>query len=267
MDLDAAARYVRTFGGPTEIARLDRLLTGARPEPSVVDELVGGAHSGGGWPTTWSPGAPTVEGTCLRLNQLAAFGLLDCAPARLAVRWLVAGQLPDGRWQEDSALGDAVPSWLRPDDPAANWYLTASAGLCVAVAAGDGRAPDAAVRAARLVGGEVSEAGTLPSFLVTHWLAAGLCWRCGDRATADRLLDRIRWPDDTLSPADWAWCGWVLGTAGVPVEHPASAAVREALRPTQRPDGSWPGHDGPDQDVLVTLTALATLRAAMDPAV
>ncbi|HEY3505351.1 MAG TPA: hypothetical protein VGN37_21520 [Actinocatenispora sp.] len=246
MDSDAASRYVRTHGGPVDIARLARLLD-ATSTPAVLDLVADGQQADGGWCAPWSAGASSVAETCLRLGRLTDLDELRSAPARRAVRWLVGGQLGDGRWQEGTA-------WSRPD-PAADWYLTAHAGLCVALATHP--VADAAVRAARALAAEVSEAGTLPSYAVTHWLAAGLCWRTGLLDAADRLLDRLAAVSDGRTAAEWSRCGWALAVSGVPSGHPARAAVVTALSGLQRPDGGWPADDEPRHDVHVTLDALA----------
>jgi hypothetical protein len=250
VDSDAASRYVRTHGGPVDIARLDRLVEPTLPPDGTgaLGAATRGQLADGGWPAPWSTGPGSVAETCLRLGRLADLRQLDSAPARRAVRWLVGGQLGDGRWREETA-------WTHPEaDPATDWYLTAHAGLCVALATQP--VADAAVRAARALAAEVSEAGTLPSYAVTHWLAAGLCWRTGLREAADRLLDRLAAGPDGRTAAEWSRCGWALAVSGVPSSHPARVTVLTALSDLQRQDGGWPGDDGSGRDVDVTLDAL-----------
>ncbi len=234
-----------------------RLSTGAVPDAELVGRLTDGVHDDGGWPAYWSNGTPSVEATCVRLRELDGLGLLGTAAARRAVRWLVSVQQPDGGWHEDPRLAGTAPSWVRPGDPAAGWYLTASAALCVVRAGSGATPPDTAVRAAGRLAGEVSEAGTLPSFPATHWLTAALCWTLGDQDTAERLMDRFRWPDYPLTVADWSWYAVTLAGAGIPAEHPALRVGLDALTDTQSPDGSWPGADYRGPDVGVTLDALA----------
>lgn len=204
--------------------------------------------------------------TCFRLSALADLGLLDSPAARHAVRWLVSCQLSDGRWQEDPGTAHSAPVWARPGDPTASWYLTANAGLCVALAAGNGPPPDSAVRAANALAAEVSEAGTLPSYLVTHWLAAGLCWRTGRVDAAERLLSRLDAADPRMTAADWSWCGWTLAVAGVPAAHSARTAACQALADTQQPGGGWIDDEDGAPSVTVTLAALVALRAGVPAA-
>ena len=258
MDLDAAARYVRTHGSPVQIARLDLLTTGEAPGAGLVEQVTDGVHEDGGWPAYWSDGAASIEGTCVRLRELDALGLLGTPAARRAVRWLVSVQQSDGGWHEAADLASTAPSWVRPCDPAAGWYLTASAAFCVTRASsGAATPPDAAIRAARRLAGEVSEAGTLPSFPATHWLTAALCWSLGDRDTAERLMDRFRWPDYPLSVADWSWYAVTLANVGIASDHPALRVGLDALTDAQSTDGSLPGADYRGPDVGVTLDALA----------
>lgn len=257
-DLARAASFVESRGGPLELARLHYLLTREAPPAEAVAALLAGQRADGGWADPWAA-ASTVDATCYRLAQADQLGLGAAEPAvARAVRFLAQRQQPDGHWQEDAALAGVVPPWATPGDERATLYLTANAGLWLAVLEG---AQGGAARAAEYLLSSLGDDGRLPSFLHAHWLAAGLLWRLGRRAPAERICGHLQCRLGELAPSNLAWLLTSLTLGGVAASHPLVTAAAARLEATQNADGRWPSEDGPAWDLHSTLEALYALAA------
>jgi hypothetical protein len=265
-DIDGAIGYVVAHGDAVDRARLSWLRSGLAPPPEVLAKVELGQAPAGGWPAFWAGDVASVDATCFRLAELDDLGALDREPARAALDWLAARQLPDGRWEEDGSLADTAPVWARPGDPEARLYLTATAGFWLAVAQSDredgGPGPHAEVvaRATQAFRAAIREDGSWPSYLAAGWLGAALLYHAGwfYEAAQIQVLLAERVPD--MSPADVAWLAAAFRRVGMSGDDWLLAAARKRLTETQRSDGGWPSDDGPAFDVHTTLTAIRALR-------
>ncbi len=260
-ELGLAIAFVEGRGGPVELARLKRLLTGEPGSGAAVATLLDGQRPDGGWPAFWAPHASSLDATCFRLAQAEQVGVgpEDPAVARAAA-FMAERQRPDGSWEEDvRAVGATVPPWLQPGDEAAVLYLTGNCGFWLAVLGGP-RAE--AVRAASYLGARVGDDGQLGrSFLHTYWLAGGLWWRLGQVQPAELVFAYLcRRLGADFPASNLGWLVNSLCIAGVPSSHPLVDAAASLLELCQQGDGRWASEDGPDYDVHSTLEAMRALR-------
>jgi hypothetical protein len=146
-----------------------------------------------------------------------------------------------------------------PGDTAAQLYLTANAGYWLALYEMDGALPAADFLAERQ---ELH--GHLPSFLHTHWLAAGLWQLNGRTAEAERTLAYLltRLDAGDLSAGNLSWMINALCDSGIPPTNPLIMEAAGRLATLQEEDGSWTADDGPLYTVQTTLQALRALRLA-----
>jgi hypothetical protein len=267
VDIDAAVGFVVARGDAVDRARLSRLRTGAIPSTDIFEHVERGQTPSGGWPAQWAADIASVDATCFRLAELDDLDGLSRPAATRALDWLAARQRLDGWWEEDATLEDVAPSWAKPGDPEARFYLTANATFWLAVVAGDAAErgePEpyevALTRATRTILDAAGPDGSWPGFLVSGWLAAGALHRTGWFYQAARMFSLLTERLPAMSAADAAWMTLALRRAGLSTEDRLLALARERLDQTQRPDGAWAGDDGPAFDVHTTLTALRALR-------
>ena len=266
--VERAAEYIRQHGNALQQAWLNYMLYSEAIPEETVEAFLAGQREDGGWPPFWAPDATSVDATCYRLTQarqmnLFATYLQHPALAR-AVAFLYERQDTDGHWAEDAALREVAPPWAQPDDPAAILYLTANCGFLLALlerwhhlegGMAAGRA------ASNYLLGNLREDGTLPSFLHTHWLAAGLWYLLDEREACNRMLEILgQRVVNGMSPGNLVWLINTLLEAGMN-DHPLLASAVSQLIAAQREDGSWPGDDGPQFDTTTTIEAIAALMS------
>jgi len=247
---------------PTVQARLNYIFQEQRPAPEVVQLLLTNQHPDGGWSPAWATDYSSLDATCYRLAQAEQMGYIapDEPALQHALQLFVQRQQPDGGLEEDTSKADAAPHWVKPGDQAAKLYLTANCGYWFA---SWDRTILHAQRAAAYVQqflDRQDEQGRLPSFLHTHWLAAGLWYRLGQHAEAGCVINYLdtRLPDISASGLAWLVC--CLRSAGVPLL--GTPCLRNAIRlleKQQQPDGLWKSEDGPSEDINATLEVLRAL--------
>jgi hypothetical protein len=161
----------------------------------------------------------------------------------------------EGRYvnQEDAAVTTLAPPWAKPGDLAAQLYLTANCGFWLTSLS---QTQASAQLASRYIRSFLPPDGHLPTFLHTHWLAAGLFSRLKQIEPAERLLAYLttRLPD--LSGSSLAWLTVTLRLANWPATTPLLVQAAALLNQLQQPTGNWQSEDGPKQDVHATLEAL-----------
>jgi len=258
-DHEAAVVFIQSNGDELERARLRRLLFGATPPPQVVDQLLAGQQANGGWTPSWAPDYASIDATCFHLAQASQLGVVDEPAVKRATGFLIARQSNDGWWEEERIVAQQAPPWAKPGELHARLYLTANAGLWLAVLSAGAADAAAANRAAAYLAAHVSTDGRFASFLHTHWLAGCLFWRVGDEDLARSVFDCIHGRLQDLAASNLAWLGVSLFTAGVPREHALARAAAEVLQHEQQPYGRWVSEDGPQNDVHTTLEALHVL--------
>ncbi|HEV2638416.1 MAG TPA: hypothetical protein VGX23_24940 [Actinocrinis sp.] len=202
----------------------------------------------GGWPSAWSAGASAILGTCQILDHLDGLELAG-ADRTAALRFLAAGQAPDGSWSETAGLagwsGGEPPEWLRPGSSPARAYLTAySARVLLVCAPDDPEFRPVVDHAAEALEWSLDPHGRLPGPLPGHWFAARV-FRATDRVLqARRLLDVVGRLFDQLDVAD-------LASFGADIDPADRWARRIAVRllTMQDQDGSWSA-EGTDTPAL-----------------
>jgi len=231
------------------------------PRREVVSDLLSGQRSDGGWGYPSSP-LSSINETLWRLTQAGELGVDAAYPSIMAaIGFLASKQNPDGSWQEDPRLAAASPPWATPGRPEATVYLTASAGYSLAALAGTGL--DRVRRASDYLLGMIGPDGRLPSFLHSHWLAAGLWWRTGRADLAEQVISYLATRLDRDSPANHlSWAAVTLLTAGYPPDAPFSRRVLDMLEARQAEDGHLDAEDGEAWFSHATWEALKALKLA-----
>jgi len=272
IDMDAAIGFVVARGDTVDRARLSYLRTGALPNPSIIETAEGGQTREGGWPAFWADGVASIDATCFRLAELDDLGALGRPAARRALDWLTTRQRPGGTWEEDRSLAGVAPPWATPGDPEATLYITANAAYWLTVAGHDARTagplderPGGAYAgvvapAAEALRLNVEPDGSMPTFLVTTWLAAAVLYRHDMFYESVRLQQRLldRMPE--LSAADAAWLAASNRRVGVRDDDRLIIAAVLRLRELQRSDGGFTSDDGDAFDVHTTLVAIRACR-------
>ena len=254
MNQAAALQFVREQGNSSEQARLTFLVTGKKPVPEFIQQFFRDQREDGSWVPFWAPFYSGLDATCFHLAQGEQMGLgvTELAMVRAAL-FLTGRQRPDGAFEEDAAVTDLAPDWVKPGELAAQLYLTANCGFWLTFFP---QTKASAQLAARHVRSFLPPDGHLPTFLHTHWLAAGLFSRLKQVEPAERLLAFLttRLPD--LSGSSLAWLIVTLRLANWPVTAPLLVQAAALLNQLQQPAGNWQSEDGPGQDVHATLEAL-----------
>ncbi len=238
-----AIEYVRRHGNAREKEALRLLFEPGPPSPTVVRDLFANELPRGGW--TY-PGCEigSVNETLWRLTQAREIGLDAGHPSVMsALSFLLRVQNPDGSWVEDARLSSKCPPWGAPGNPAASVYLTASAAYVAAILMGTSL-PEVR-RASEYLSAMLESDGWLPSYLHTHWLAAGLLWKTGEKDLADLVIGYLRsrlGPDTPTNNLSWA--AVTLLEAGFPSEHPFAQVLLDLLEARQAEDGHFDSEDG-----------------------
>jgi hypothetical protein len=267
-DYERAVAFVLAHGGDVERYALNALageiLYDAPTTIEVKQQVLEGQRADGGWAPFWARDYSSLDATCYRLAQAE---MAQLSPPQGALEFLRSRQRPDGSWEEDESVRDLAPPWATPGDLAARLYVTANCGwwLINGMAHGALGHEDEVARAGAYLERHHAADGSLPSFLQTHWLAAGLWirleWGRPDMPDqAAHALDYLATQLNEETPS--GALGWMLTTLallGVPPEHPAIVKALTLLSNQQRPDGGWTSEDGPERDDWVTLQALTAL--------
>jgi hypothetical protein len=261
----AAAQIVEQRGDAAERARLRYMLAGEPASAEAVRQALAGQRADGGWQAAWAPDYSSLDATCQRLARAEQLGLGTGEPAVMrALLCLAQRQQGDGAWEEDPEVDSMAPAWDKPGNREARLYLTANCGYWLARAArpGAGSLRESAVRASGYLDTYLDSRGRLPSFLPTHWLAAGL-WHCLDhRGLADNVYAFLEGRVPEMPASSLAWL--IIALRGVGLEAGHSLVLSGAMRLAglQAGDGRWPSEDGPGGDVSATLDALYALKRA-----
>jgi hypothetical protein len=170
-----------------------------------------------------------------------------------AALFLAGHQRSDGTFEEDAAGSDLVPPWAKPGDVAAQLYLTANCGFWLTFFS---QTQTRAHGAANSLRSFLPPDGHLPTFLHTHWLAAGLFSRLKQIEPTERLLAYLAARLSDLSASSLAWLTVTLRLANWPATTPLLVQAAALLNHLQQPDGNWQSEDGPERDVHATLEAL-----------
>jgi hypothetical protein len=256
MNQELAINYIRQHGNPTELAQLDWLIAQKRPSSTILDSLFAHQRHDGGFAAPWAVEYSSIDTTCHFLDQGNKFGL-DSTYPRLgkANRFLLQNQQNNGRFSESDNVAIAAPPWANPTTPGSDLYLTANAGFWLAMAANTHEA--AKDSAAYLKDHLDPTTGQLPSFLNTHWLAAGLFWLVDDQETAVTVINHLQQRLSDLTAPNLAWMLDTLLTASVPHNNALIQSASQNLERLQEENGRFPSPEG--QDIHTTLTALNVL--------
>ena len=254
MNQPAAMQFVRERGKFSEQARLTFLLTGARPSSESIQQFFRDQQKHGSWSPFWAPFYSGLDATCFHLAQGEQMGISanesDMVHAAL---FLAQRQRPDGAFEEDEVVTHLAPPWAKPGDLAAQLYLTANCGFWLTSLS---QTQASAQLAARYIRSFLSPDGHLPTFLHTHWLAAGLFSRLRQTEPVERLLAYLATHLPDLSGSSLAWLIVTLRLANWPATTPLLVQATSLLKQQQQPTGNWQSEDGPEQDVHATLEAL-----------
>jgi hypothetical protein len=263
MNPSTAALFVEQRGDPVQRARLRYVYSGQQPTAEALRLMLAGQRADGGWQAPWAPNYSSIDATCYRLAQAEQLGLGAGEPALMsALHFLVHRQQADGAWEEAPDLSSVAPAWAVPGSREARLYLTANSGYWLArlSPASMGSLRESAGRAARYLVTYLAGRDRLPSFLQADWLAAGLWQFLGRADLANRAYTFLESRVPEMPASNLAWLIVALRGAGVATSHALLAAAGARLAELQAADGHWPGEDGPNGDVNVTLDALYALK-------
>lgn len=257
MNFEKAIEFIRKNGDEVEQARLDYLLTLQRPAEQIVGKLFAGQRADGGWPPFWAEKYSSLDATCFRLARAEQLGITSAdIHVSKAIKFLAKRQAPEGSWEEESAVGEAAPPWVKPGELSARLYLTSNCGFWLALL---GKNRDGASKAAGYLRANLDEVGHLPSFPHTDWLAGALWHKVGWQEPRDKAFVYLGQRLNHLAPSNFAWLITSLCAAGVSPDHPLVTQAVLRLEQNQSSNGSWQGEDGARQDVHATLEALRAL--------
>jgi hypothetical protein len=255
--LAAAWEYVQEHGDVLDRARFAALagrpVEGVRVAPRIRQ------NPDGGWPSYWSDGVSTLDGTCAQLFQLQSLPAA-CLAADLpaALGFLTRAQAADGAWSEGPSPNSPrfeIPQWLLPGSPSARAYLTAN---CAATLADYQSAPDAVAKAAGMLEWLVDPHGRLPAPPAAHWLAARVLRTQMRIMAVRRLLDVVGRSFESFDAGDLSW----FGASTRPGDR-WNRRIAARLGTMQHPDGSWA--DSAGEHAPATLTVMAS-RVLLDAA-
>lgn len=259
VNIETAVTFITQHGNDIDRARLAYVQHKQAPAPGVVQQFQTSQRADGGWNPFWASDYSSVDATCYQLAQAAQLGLDASTPfVAAALRFLAWRQRGDGSWMETAEVTNPAPPWVKPGNLAATLYLTANAGYWLA---GMPELVSSAGAAGAFLARHLDENGRFPSFLHTHWLAAGLWFRLNQPIPANQVLDYLYTQLDKLSAANSAW---LLTTMDSNVPHPLCKAAVVKLVGSQQENGRWISDDGPDFDVYTTLEALRAIRQWSD---
>jgi hypothetical protein len=255
----ATLQHLMAQSDPTVQARLNYIFREQRPAPEVVQLLLTNQRLDGGWSPFWTMDYSSLDATCYRLAKAEQMGYTapDEPALQRALQLFVQRQQPDGSLEEESSKADAAPNWAKPGNQAAGLYLTANCGYWLS---SWDQTISPAQRAAAYIWQFLDEQGHLPSFLHTHWLAAGLWYRLGQHEEAERVINYLDSRLSDISASGLAWLVCCLRAVGVPLL--SNQCLRKAillLEKQQQPDGLWKSEDGPSEDINATLEAIRAL--------
>jgi hypothetical protein len=255
--INKAIQFVVEQGDVTEQARLRYLLDKTQPDAAVIAQFIATQRPDGGWAPFWAADYSSVDATSYHLTQADQLGLeQDALVVNRAIGFLLSRQHHDGLWQEEAGVAEHVPPWATPGDLAATLYLTANSSYWLTRFAS---ASDHIKRAADFLMNYHDE-GSLPSFLHTHWLAAGLWYSLGRQEVSEQTMAHLKPQVAAMSADNLAWLVTTLRGVGVPAAHPLLVAATARLAEQQQADGHWHSDDGAAFHVHVTLEALRALH-------
>jgi len=258
MNLSLATQYIQSNASSLELARLRFILEGQPASAAVIAEFQASQRPDGGWSPFWAPDYSSLDATCFHLAQAQQLGIpFDTHVIAAALRCLAQRQKADGSWEEDPSIAALAPPWAKPGDLAATLYLT---GNCASWLAASPEYAAESSRAAAFLAAHQEENGRLPSFLHTHWLAAGAWLRLGLTQPAMLALGYLQERFDDLSASHLAWLITTLLPAGLPSDHALVVRSLAKLADLQQLDGRWQSEDGADLDVNATLEALFAFK-------
>ena len=254
MNESFAIQFIRSNAAPLELARLDFLLHEQPASAAVVAELASSQRMDGGFSPFWAADYSSLDATCFRMAQARQLGIPFDAPVIVAaLRCIAQRQKADGSWEEDPAVATIAPPWAKPGELPATLYLTAN---CTYWLSGCPEYVTESRRAASFLITHQEQNGHLPSFLHTHWLAAGAWLQLGMIQPAMLAVDYVGNRFEELVASHLAWLITTLIPAGLPAEHGLITQALARLGALQQPDGHWQSEDGSDFDVNTTLEAL-----------
>ena len=257
VNFEKAVEFVKSRGNKVELARLWYILANEHPSPQVVTQLFAAQRSDGGWAPFWAHDYSSLDATCYRLAQAEQLGITASEPAiRRATDFLAQRQSAAGSWEEDRQVAHITPPCAKPGDLSAKLYLTANCGLWLALRA---FFPEQTVKAADYLQVYLDQAGHLPSFWHTHWLAGGLWYKLNRLDLAQRVCEYLSRRITDLAVSNLSWLITTLCAAGAPTDQPAVNKAALLLEQSQHADGRWPSEDGAGQDGHSTLEAMRAL--------
>jgi len=261
IDWGRTIAYIDRSGSELERARLRGMLGRPRPDAKVTRALEARQNEDGGFPHEFLQGrVSTIDATTTALRWLEDLGLLEGPHAERALVFLLAGQRPDGSWDEPPGLlRYGPPPRLLPGDPRVRVVSTALVGYWLVRAE---VRDDASGRAAAYLRAHQTPSGRFAGFLRATWLATAflhLVEGPGSDAVVRGLealgsVEEKRWRPGAL--AEMLSC---LGAARVDERVPPVARDLDRLCALGQPDGSWVSEDGEAYHVEVALQAFRAL--------
>ena len=260
MNIDAAARYIRTHGDVLDNAKLSQTLQ----EPFDKDEVLEGfselQNPDGGFPYMDRKGFPScLSNTSMALRNLTQIGLVDSDQTSRAVQFLLDRRSPEGSWEENSKIAPLEPPfWDMPGDTRTTTWLTADISD---VLIRSGLADDEVLnKAAEFLKKGQAPDGRFRGFINATWIAVAVFGKHG-------LNDWRVWQDalsylETENTEGWeatgiTWCLDCLTQGGVDTSSEFWSGLYERLSSLQLEDGSWDSADGERLRAGITNSALA----------
>ena len=263
MDFNKALSFIKAHGSERDVARLEYLISGKKPDDNIIKEIVTLQNDDGGFPCRRKKGNPSgINDTVVVLWWLFDLGVRDGHIIDKMCRYIGNKQKEDGSWDEDPALSEyGLPPWITPGNLKTIVYLTANTSYRFVL--GGHEEFTNYSKALDFLKKHQDTQGKFFGFLHNTWISTSLFLLEKDKypGIAEKglayLMSRLfsDWIDDQI-----AWALDYLGQAGLQRSHQFVENGLCTLAQRQNTDGSWASESGEKHSAGATLEVIKVLK-------